>query len=120
MLIAVTIEILRVPVLPVAIGLYLPLELSSTIMLGGAMRFLADKGFRGQREGNSSSGILFCSGMIAGEGIIGIILAVLAVTGVAGKIDLSGGLNLDWATGLLLVVLVILVWISGTKPKKAA
>ena len=43
MFIAVVVEILQIPVLPVAIGLYLPLELSSAIMLGGAARYLADK-----------------------------------------------------------------------------
>ena len=41
--IAFVIEILGIPVLPVAIGLYLPLELSSTIMIGGIIRWFADK-----------------------------------------------------------------------------
>jgi putative OPT family oligopeptide transporter len=41
--IAITLEILQIPVLPVAIGLYLPLELSSTIMIGGAIRWFIDK-----------------------------------------------------------------------------
>lgn len=40
--IAVTVELLGIPVLPVAIGLYLPLELSSTIMLGSIVRAAAD------------------------------------------------------------------------------
>ena len=40
--IAVVVEILGIPVLPVAIGLYLPLELSSTIMIGGVIRYFAD------------------------------------------------------------------------------
>ena len=41
--IALVIEILGIPVLPVAIGLYLPLELSSTIIIGGIIRWFADK-----------------------------------------------------------------------------
>ena len=40
---AVVVEILGIPVLPVAIGLYLPLELSTTIMLGGIIRWFADR-----------------------------------------------------------------------------
>lgn len=41
--IALIFEVLHIPVLPVAIGLYLPLELSSTIMVGGVIRHFADK-----------------------------------------------------------------------------
>ncbi len=119
MFIAVVVEILQIPVLPVAIGLYLPLELSSAIMLGGAARYLADKRLFGKRTGNSGSGILFCSGMIAGEGIIGILLAILAVAGAEDKIDLSGILNTGTVGGLLLLVLLfITVVISGTKAKE--
>lgn len=115
---ALTVEILQIPVLPVAIGLYLPFELSATIMLGGAVRFLADKGLFGKRNRDSSSGILFCSGMIAGEGIIGILLAVLAVTGAEAKLDLSGSMSSGPIGGLvLLAILLISVFLSGTKAK---
>ena len=115
---ALTVEILQIPVLPVAIGLYLPFELSATIMLGGAVRFLADKGPFGKRNRDSSSGILFCSGMIAGEGIIGILLAVLAVTGAEAKLDLSGSMSSGPIGGLvLLAILLISVFLSGTKAK---
>ncbi|MBO7422246.1 MAG: oligopeptide transporter, OPT family [Oscillospiraceae bacterium] len=117
--IAVVVEILQIPVLPVAIGLYLPLELSSAIMLGGAVRYLCDKGLFGKRNGNPGSGILFCSGMIAGEGIIGIILAILAVLDIADKIDISAFLDTGVPGGLLLVVLLLTtVFISGTKAKE--
>ena len=40
---AIVVEILGIPVLPVAIGLYLPLELSATIMIGGVIRWIVDK-----------------------------------------------------------------------------
>ena len=116
--IAVAVEILQIPVLPVAIGLYLPLELSSTIMLGGAVRFLADKGLIGKRAGDTGSGILFCSGMIAGEGIVGILLAIFAVAGIADKLDVSAFLDTG-AAGSLLMLLVLLAAVaaSGTKAK---
>ena len=107
--IAVVIEILGIPVLPVAIGLYLPLELSSTIMIGGAIRWIVDKK-NAASEDDASSGILFCSGMIAGEGLVGILLAILAVIGVAEKIDLSGSVNTGTIGGIaLLAIMVALV-----------
>ena len=43
----------------------------------------------------TSDGILFCSGMIAGEGLVGILLALLAVFGLNKVIDISGYLNLS-------------------------
>jgi len=81
-LIAITIEIIGIPVLPFAVGLYLPIHLSAGIMVGGLLRlFIEQKGGISEENRKSSieNGILYTSGMIAGEGIVGILLAVLAV-----------------------------------------
>ncbi len=115
--IAVTIELLGIPVLPVAIGLYLPLELSSTIMLGGVIRYVIDRrGKKGKDE--SSSGILLCSGMIAGEGIVGILLAILSVTGVADKLDLSGVMNLGLVGSIILLAIMVACVLYSHKLKR--
>ena len=79
--IAIVIELLGISALPVAIGLYLPLELSAPIMLGGLIKFIVEKVY-GKQNDESGKGILFCSGLIAGEGILGIVLAILTVAGV--------------------------------------
>ena len=86
--ISITIEILGIGALPVSIGLYLPLELSSTIMIGGLIRKFADKKFGAQND-ESGKGILFCSGLIAGEGIVGVLLAILTVAGLTDAMKLS-------------------------------
>lgn len=107
--IAIVIEILGISVLPVAIGLYLPLELTATIMVGGVLRWFVDKKqVSGEKNKDASSGILFCSGLIAGEGLVGILLAVLAVLQVADKIDLSGRINTGIAGGIILMLVMIL------------
>ena len=107
--IAVVIEILGVPVMPFAIGLYLPLELSSTIMAGGALRWFVNKRSKAKnKESDANDGVLFCSGMIAGEGLIGILLAVFAVTGIADKIDLSGIVNTGVIGGIALAIVMAL------------
>ena len=103
---AVVVEILGIPVLPVAIGLYLPLELSTTIMLGGIVRWFADKKSKSKND-EAGSGVLFCSGMIAGEGLVGIILAVLAVIGIDSKINFSGSINLGTIGGIILLAVMI-------------
>lgn len=89
--IAVFVEIVGIPVLPFAIGVYLPVQLNACIMVGGLIRLVLEKLKRDKQEKDAiiSDGILFCSGMIAGEGLVGILLAVLAVFGVSSAIDLS-------------------------------
>ena len=123
--IAIVVEILGISVLPVAIGLYLTLELSATIMIGGVIRWFVDKKKADKEENkDANSGILFCSGMIAGEGLVGILLAILAVINVAGKIDLSGSFTTGIVGGIVLMVVMILcilkfsLWSKNGKENK--
>lgn len=83
--VAIVIEILGLPVLPVSIGLYLPIHLSAPIFVGGMIRQLVESQKADTEEAAAlkkdrvDRGLLYSSGMIAGEGLIGILLAVLAV-----------------------------------------
>ncbi len=116
--VAVIFEVLRIPVLPVAIGLYLPLELSAAIMIGGVIRFFADKGkSEAEKKDETNSGILFSSGMIAGEGLVGILLAIFAVTGIDKLIDISGFFSsgVIGAVVLLAVLCAVLIKCSGAR-----
>ncbi|MBE7043363.1 MAG: oligopeptide transporter, OPT family [Ruminococcaceae bacterium] len=90
--IAIVAEVVGIPVLPFAIGVYLPVQLNACIMVGGLVRLCLDKLNRKEEEKKAivSDGILFCSGMIAGEGLVGILLALFAVFGIDKVIDLSG------------------------------
>lgn len=68
----------RTPVLAVAVGLYLPLELSVAMLVGGLIAFFGDRARR-KREGETTDdrpGLLFASGLITGEALVGIILAI--------------------------------------------
>ena len=114
---AIVVEILGIPVLPVAIGLYLPLELSATIMIGGVIRWIVDKK-SADSDNEAGGGILFCSGLIAGEGLVGILLAILAVVGVADKLNLSGVINTGIVGGLVLFVVMIACVYGFAMPKK--
>lgn len=118
--IALAVELMGKSVLPVAIGLYLPLELSTAIMIGGFIRFIMDYKNRKkseQSEGDSGSGILFCSGLIAGEGIVGIILAVLAVADLDDRIDLSDRLNTGTIGGIVLLALIVICVAAASNKK---
>ena len=80
--VAVLLEIIGVPVLPFAVGMYLKFHLSAGIMFGGLLRLIVDKSKKlseNRKEKCVENGILFSSGMIAGEGLVGILLAILAI-----------------------------------------
>ena len=114
---AIVVEILGIPVLPVEIGLYLPLELSATIMIGGVIRWIVDKK-SADKNGEASGGVLFCSGLIAGEGLVGILLAILAVVGVSSKFDLSSSVNTGRIGGIVLLAIMIACVFIFAMPKK--
>ena len=106
---AICLEILRIPVMPFAIGLYLPIYLNATIMIGGIVRGLLDrrKGVDEKtKTAQSTDGTLYCAGMIAGEGLVGILLAVFAVFGIS--LDMSGVVNLGNIGGVVLMIIMIL------------
>ncbi len=123
---AVVVEVIGIPVLPVAIGIYLPVQLNACIMVGGVVRWFFDKiKNEDKKKTTVSNGILFCSGMIAGEGLVGILLAILAVFGVGEMLDLSGVITLpDWAQIIgstvvfALVILSLLAFTIWKKPRK--
>lgn len=114
--IGVAVEIMGVPVLPVAIGLYLPFELSASILVGGILRYVSS----GKKK-DAEGGILFCSGLIAGEGLMGIVLALLAVFGKSDKIDLSHWMDTGiFGAAALVFVLAACILISAREKKKPA
>lgn len=80
--IAIVVEILGIPVLPFAIGLYLPIHLSTPMMVGGLVKLVVEKkknASEKEKKDADANGILFSSGLIAGEGLVGILLAFLTV-----------------------------------------
>lgn len=116
---AIGLEILRIPVMPFAIGLYLPIYLNATIMIGGVVRLLMDGRKHVDektKERQSTDGTLYCAGMIAGEGLIGIALAILKVFGF--NLDLSGRVNLGNLGGVVLMILMILSLLKFSLWKK--
>ena len=124
--IAVVVELIGIPVLPFAIGVYLPVQLNACIMVGGVIRLIAEKLKKNEEEKKKivGDGILFCSGMIAGEGLIGILLAILAIFGVDKFIDLGARFGISNTVmsigGIVLFAVIILTVLKFTVWKKRA
>jgi len=123
---ALVVELLGIPVLPFAIGVYLPVQLNACIMVGGIIRLFFDKMKKEEKEKEEiiTDGVLYCSGMIAGEGLVGILLAVFAVIGIDSALDLSGLLKLPAMVSDILSLgvfaLIILCLLKFTIWKKRA
>ena len=79
---AIAIELVGIPSLPVAVGVYLPISTSAAMFMGGIIRWFVDRRMKPTaREGadaDSGPGVLFSSGLIAGGAIMGVVLAGLA------------------------------------------
>jgi len=126
--IALVVEILGIPVLPFAVGLYLPIHLSTPIMVGGLVRlYFEKKKMSDEKEKKQiiDNGVLYSSGLIAGEGLVGILLAVFAIIpmgagSLGDAINLSESVNLGNIGGLVFfaVLTATLVFFMVKKPKK--
>lgn len=119
---AIVVEILGIPVLPFAVGLYLPIHLSVPMMVGGMVRLYFDTQKMDEKEKKDKveNGILYSSGLIAGEGLVGILLAVFAVFG--WDIDMSSVVNLGNIGGIVAfaILTATLVMYINRKPKADA
>lgn len=74
---ALMVEMMGVGCLPFATGLYLPFDLSAPIMIGGLVRMVVDWR-RGEREEGEDPGVLGASGLVAGQGVVGVSLIAVA------------------------------------------
>ena len=118
--ISLVIELLGIPVLPFAIGVYLPVQLNACIMIGGVIRLIFEKMKKAEKEKEEiiTDGVLFCSGMIAGEGLVGILLAVFAVFGIDCALDLGLSAGVSNIASLVVFGLLILCLLKFTILRK--
>ena len=112
----------RAPVLAVAVGIYLPLELAVPIFAGGLLAWLVEKklGVHGETpeaERAKRNGMLFAAGLITGEALMGIFIAIPIVTsGRADVLALPAGLQFGGWLGLAVVGwLAVMLYRVGTR-----
>ena len=105
----------RTPVLAVAVGIYLPLELSVPIFLGGIIAALVkrkNKHLNSEQEETSNEteqrGMLISSGLITGEALVGILMAIPIV--VSGKADVLAVFGIHETVIPGIIILAALLW----------
>ncbi len=121
-------ELMKIPVLPFALGLYLPIHLSAGVLIGGIIRSLVDRKFRKDDallKKQTEKGILLASGLVAGDAIIGIVIAIFAVVGI--DKNLAFGTNISflapiagspWTAAVICLILCLGVYFYTTKVDK--
>lgn len=120
--VGLAVEVLGIPILPFAVGLYLPIHLSAGIMVGGLIRLFTErrkKSTETEKKEQVDRGILYTSGLIAGEGLVGVLLAVLAIIKIGGKsvgdiINLSESVNLGQIGSIVFFAILIFTLIKYT------
>jgi len=75
---SILMEIIGVPALAFAVGMYLPLESTTPVFLGGLARHLVDRRRGSEAESDAGPGVLFSSGLVAGGSIMGLFAVALA------------------------------------------
>jgi putative OPT family oligopeptide transporter len=115
---------IRTPVLACAVGIYLPLELSVPIFAGGLVAHLVERRFRpgkteGDRERIHQKGTLFSAGLITGEALMGIVIAIpIVAVGSADVLTLPESWQFGGWLGLLMLagVAVLLYRLAVNQP----
>ncbi|WP_433615668.1 OPT family oligopeptide transporter [Paenibacillus cellulositrophicus] len=118
---AVVFEFLGLNSLTVAVGIYLPIHVSTPIMVGGIVRWFVEWRSRkdaGLLKARVETGTLLASGLIAGESLIGVIIAILIWLGVPIPEDVLVSSNVLPLVVFLLVV-VMLAWTSLRQKKES-
>ena len=116
----------RIPVLAVAVGIYLPFELDSAIMLGGLIAWLVSRyqqsnrskvaDFEKQKSASEGGGLLFASGLITGEALIGILLAIPVAIYGSGDVLAIANRPFGSLPGIIVIALVCL-WLYRVATK---
>jgi uncharacterized oligopeptide transporter (OPT) family protein len=128
--IAIFVELLGVRSLTFAVGVYLPLSSTMPVFLGGVVRAVADRFYKRVPDADDEpQGVLFCSGVIAGASILGILAAGLAFDE---GFDADAGLHPAFAllmnqafassplTGVVLLALLGFLMFRGAAPARDA
>lgn len=123
----------RLPVLAVAVGIYLPFELSVPIFLGGLVawgvklsakrknKLSPDSSLKDGNEGISNNGLLFASGLITGEALVGILMAIpIVISGDANVLAIIKEPLGTWPGVILLAVVIFLLYKVAKRPENDA
>lgn len=126
-IIAIICEMCKVPALAFALGMYIPLELNTPLVIGGFIAYLVGKSAKDAKLGQArhDRGTLIASGLIAGGAIIGVIGALLKFYGadvilqkLAPALSAASDYSKNWVGIILFVILAVVIYYWAKAAKK--
>ncbi|NOX70621.1 MAG: oligopeptide transporter, OPT family [Gammaproteobacteria bacterium] len=112
----------RAPILAVAVGIYLPLELSSAILVGGLIAHFASRAHARRGDDGETSmrhGLLFAAGLITGEALVGILMAIpIVIYKNADVLAIDDSLRMGSLAGIVVIAGVVL-WLYRVSARRA-
>lgn len=108
-IIGIVLYMLKLPIMTIAIGFYLPIATTAIILIGALVRVFIEKTSKSEKEKDAKveNGISLSSGLVAGGSIIGLVGIILQVTGIVGGFTPSGFLASNGMAYILLVILLV-------------
>ncbi len=116
----IVLYMLRLPIMTVAIGFYLPIATTSIILVGAIVRMIVEMSAKdnNEKEIKVSNGISLSSGLVAGGSIIGLVGIILQIIGVISGAGPKGFLSSNWMAYILLIVLIVCTIVPLLRFKK--
>jgi putative OPT family oligopeptide transporter len=119
---SILMEIIGVPALAFAVGMYLPLESTTPVFLGGLARKMVDRRRGSEAESDAGPGVLFSSGLVAGGSIMGLLAVGLASPGlesVAGAVGFGNQALPAWVGLLAFLAVAYLIYRTALRAAPA-
>ncbi len=119
-LIAIVLTVCKVPALPFALGMFIPIELNTPLLVGGFINWFVTSRSKdaAMNKARGEKGTLIASGFIAGGALMGVVSALLRFCGVQFDYAAWWANPMSQVVALLAYVMLILYFIQATKVKK--
>lgn len=125
-IIGIVLFLLKLPIMTVAIGFYLPIATTAIILVGAIIRMIVENTAKSEEEKEEkvSNGISLSSGYVAGGSIIGLVGIIFQVLGIIKGTGPKGFAASNWMAYVLLIVLIVctivpLLMSKGKEPKES-
>jgi uncharacterized oligopeptide transporter (OPT) family protein len=118
--IAIVLTLCKVPALPFALGMFIPLQLNLPLLVGGAINWYVTTRSKDKavNDARGEQGTLIASGFIAGGALMGVVSALLRFGGINLINDAWLANSLSEVCALVAYLLLIVYFIRATKPAK--